>query len=78
MFTSIDKALASGIMSILSLITLLWGWNLSWVVDEKILAGLLVLIPFITWAVPNKYMTVIHDTLTNLSQNRGDNSSGKY
>ena len=66
MFTEWDKAIAAAIVSVLSMITLWWGWDLNWLTDQRLLTGLAIASPLIVWAVPNKYSDRIQRLLDNI------------
>jgi len=57
MFTEMDKALVAVIMGTLSLLTIWWGWDLSYITDEKVLSAIAILMPIIVWLAPNKFKT---------------------
>lgn len=56
MFTQIDKALVAAIMSVVSIINLLWGVDIfGWGVHTEQTVGTIisVLLPILVWLIPN-------------------------
>lgn len=59
MFTEIDKALVALVLSIASIINLLWGFDLfGWGVHTEQTVGTIiaVLLPILVWLIPNRRM----------------------
>jgi hypothetical protein len=54
MITSIDKALAALVMSVLFLVNFFFGVNLSWISPDTVATVIALLTPVLVWAVPNK------------------------
>lgn len=57
MFTSLDKALVAAVLSIASIINLLWGFDLfGWGAQTEQIVGTLisVLLPIAVWLIPNR------------------------
>ena len=53
MFTSLDKALAALVMGLLSILNLVFGWNIG-LAPETVSAVIAALTPLIVYLVPNK------------------------
>lgn len=64
MFTEIDKALVALVLSVASIINLLWGFDLfGWGVHTEQTVGTIisVLLPILVWLIPNRRsITPIH------------------
>jgi hypothetical protein len=54
MFTELDKALVAVVLGILSILALVFDWNLKWISEEGIMAVIAVLTPLLVYLVPNK------------------------
>lgn len=57
MFTSIDKALVAAVLSIASIINLIWGVDIfGWGVHTEQTVGTIisVILPIIVWLIPNR------------------------
>lgn len=56
MFTSIDKAITAIVMGVLSILSLVFGWDIQSIgLTPEALAILLQLLnPLLVWAIPNK------------------------
>lgn len=57
MFTEVDKALVAAILSIVSIINLLWGVDIfGWGVHTEQTIGTIVsvLLPILVWLIPNR------------------------
>lgn len=54
MFTDFDKALVAAVLSILSILALVFDWNLKWISEEGITAVIAIVTPLLVYFVPNK------------------------
>ena len=57
MYTSIDKALVAAVLSLASIINLLWGVDIfGWGVHTEQTVGTIisVILPIIVWLIPNR------------------------
>jgi membrane-bound ClpP family serine protease len=55
MFTSYDKAIVAGIMALIGIVDLYFGWGFSEKLNEETVAAIvMLLVPFFVWLVPNK------------------------
>jgi hypothetical protein len=53
MFTSIDKALTAAVMGLLSIASLVFGWNFG-IGEDAVIKIIAVVTPILVWLVPNK------------------------
>lgn len=54
MFTDMDKALVAAILGVLSILSIAFGWHLTWITEEGILAVIAIITPIIVYLVPNR------------------------
>jgi purine-cytosine permease-like protein len=54
MITELDKAIVAAVMAMLSILTLVFGFNFAHITEGQIVGVLALLTPVFVWLVPNK------------------------